>query len=42
MNAFKAITTVYSYYLPEVRELITALTREYTRRVPAVHLARAG
>jgi histidinol-phosphate/aromatic aminotransferase/cobyric acid decarboxylase-like protein len=28
-----AITTVYSYYLPEIRELITELTREYPHEV---------
>jgi histidinol-phosphate/aromatic aminotransferase/cobyric acid decarboxylase-like protein len=33
MSAFKAITTVYSYYMPEVRELITDLTREYPHDV---------
>lgn len=33
MNAFKAITTVYSYYMPEIRELITDLTREYPHAV---------
>ena len=33
MNEFKAITTVYSYYMPEIRELITALTREYPHDV---------
>jgi histidinol-phosphate/aromatic aminotransferase/cobyric acid decarboxylase-like protein len=33
MKTFKAITTVYSYYLPEVRELITDLTREYPHDV---------
>jgi histidinol-phosphate/aromatic aminotransferase/cobyric acid decarboxylase-like protein len=33
MNTFNAITTVYSYYLPEIRELITDLTREYPHDV---------
>lgn len=33
MNTFKAITTVYSYYMPEIRELITDLTREYPHDV---------
>ena len=33
MKPFKAITTVYSYYMPEVRELITDLTREYPHDV---------
>jgi len=33
MKIFKAITTVYSYYLPEIRELITDLTREYPHDV---------
>jgi histidinol-phosphate/aromatic aminotransferase/cobyric acid decarboxylase-like protein len=33
MKPFKAITTVYSYYLPEIRELITDLTREYPHEV---------
>jgi hypothetical protein len=33
MKTFKAITTVYSYYLPEVRDLITDLTREYPHDV---------
>lgn len=33
MNSFKAITTVYSYYLPEIRHLITGLTREYPHEV---------
>jgi histidinol-phosphate/aromatic aminotransferase/cobyric acid decarboxylase-like protein len=33
MTAFKAITTVYSYYLPEIRGLITDLTREYPHEV---------
>jgi histidinol-phosphate/aromatic aminotransferase/cobyric acid decarboxylase-like protein len=29
----RAIPTVYSYYLPEIRELITGLTREYPHEV---------
>jgi len=33
MKAIKAITTVYSYYLPEIRELITHLTRDYPHDV---------
>ncbi len=33
MNTFKAITTVYSYYMPEIRELITDLTQEYPHDV---------
>jgi histidinol-phosphate/aromatic aminotransferase/cobyric acid decarboxylase-like protein len=33
MQDFRAITTVYSYYLPEVRGLITQLTREYPHEV---------
>jgi histidinol-phosphate/aromatic aminotransferase/cobyric acid decarboxylase-like protein len=33
MKTFQAITTVYSYYLPEIRELITDLTREYPHDV---------
>jgi histidinol-phosphate/aromatic aminotransferase/cobyric acid decarboxylase-like protein len=33
MKSFKAITTVYSYYLPEIRALITDLTREYPHEV---------
>jgi len=33
MNNFKAITTVYSYYFPEIRRLITDLTREYPHNV---------
>jgi histidinol-phosphate/aromatic aminotransferase/cobyric acid decarboxylase-like protein len=33
MKNFKAITTVYSYYMPEVRELITALAQEYPHDV---------
>jgi histidinol-phosphate/aromatic aminotransferase/cobyric acid decarboxylase-like protein len=33
MKPFKAITTVYSYYLPEIRQLITRLTREYPHEV---------
>ena len=33
MKTFKAITTVYSYYLPEIRELITDLTRQYPHDV---------
>ena len=33
MKTFKAITTVYSYYLPEIRDLITDLTREYPHNV---------
>lgn len=33
MKSFQAITTVYSYYLPEIRALITDLTREYPHDV---------
>ena len=33
MKTLQAITTVYSYYLPEVRELITDLTRPYPHDV---------
>lgn len=33
MNNFKAITTVYSYYLPEIRDLITRMTRDYPHDV---------
>ncbi len=33
MNGLKAITTVYSYYMPEIRDLITGLTREYPHDV---------
>ena len=33
MTDFKAITTVYSYYLPEIRDLITRLTRDYPHEV---------
>lgn len=33
MKTFKAITTVYSYYMPEIRELITDLTKEYPHDV---------
>ena len=33
MTSFKAITTVYSYYLPEIRALITDLTRDYPHDV---------
>jgi histidinol-phosphate/aromatic aminotransferase/cobyric acid decarboxylase-like protein len=33
MNEFKAITTVYSYYLPEIQELITRMTRDYPHEV---------
>jgi histidinol-phosphate/aromatic aminotransferase/cobyric acid decarboxylase-like protein len=33
MTPFKAIKTVYSYFLPEIRELITGLTREYPHDV---------
>jgi histidinol-phosphate/aromatic aminotransferase/cobyric acid decarboxylase-like protein len=33
MSTFKAITTVYSYYMPEVRDLITDLAREYPHEV---------
>jgi len=33
MKSFKAITTVYSYYLPEIRDLITRLTRDYPHEV---------
>jgi histidinol-phosphate/aromatic aminotransferase/cobyric acid decarboxylase-like protein len=33
MKTFRAITTVYSYYLPEIRELITRLTRDYPHDV---------
>lgn len=33
MKTFQAITTVYSYYLPEIREIITDLTREYPHAV---------
>lgn len=33
MSALKAITTVYSYYLPEVRALISDLTRDYPHQV---------
>lgn len=33
MKNFQAITTVYSYYLPEVRDLITDLTRAYPHAV---------
>lgn len=33
MKSFDAITTVYSYYLPEIRALITRLTREYPHDV---------
>jgi len=33
MKTFKAIKTVYSYYLPEIRELITDLTRRYPHDV---------
>ena len=33
MKPFKAITTVYSFYLPEVRALITDLTHEYPHDV---------
>jgi histidinol-phosphate/aromatic aminotransferase/cobyric acid decarboxylase-like protein len=33
MTDFKAITTVYSYYLPEIRDLITRLTRDYPHDV---------
>jgi len=29
MNGLKAITTVYSYYLPEIRNVIDDMTREY-------------
>lgn len=33
MKPLRAITTVYSYYLPEIRQLITELTREYPHDV---------
>jgi len=33
MSDFKAITTVYSYYLPEIRNLISRLTRDYPHEV---------
>ncbi len=33
MKAFSAITTVYSYYLPEIRELITHLTARFPHDV---------
>ena len=33
LNGLKAITTVYSYYMPEIRELITSLTRDYPHEV---------
>lgn len=33
MKPFEAITTVYSYYLPEIRALITRLTRDYPHDV---------
>jgi len=33
MTDFKAITTVYSYYLPEIRDLISRLTRDYPHEV---------
>lgn len=33
MKAFEAIITVYSYYLPEIRELITRMTRVYPHDV---------
>ena len=33
MKPLEAITTVYSYYLPEIRELITRLTRDYPHDV---------
>ena len=33
MTDFKAITTVYSYYMPEIRDLITRLTRDYPHDV---------
>lgn len=33
MNDFKAITTVYSYYLPEVRAIISEMVREYPHDV---------
>jgi histidinol-phosphate/aromatic aminotransferase/cobyric acid decarboxylase-like protein len=33
VKPLEAITTVYSYYLPEMRELITRLTRDYPHEV---------
>lgn len=33
MTTFKAITTVYSYYMPEIRALITDLMREYPHEI---------
>lgn len=33
MNDFNAITTVYSYYMPEIRDIITRLTRDYPHDV---------
>lgn len=33
MKTLKAITTVYSYYLPEIRDLITRMTRDYPHDV---------
>lgn len=33
MSELKAISTVYSYYLPEVRDAITSLTRRYPHEV---------
>jgi histidinol-phosphate/aromatic aminotransferase/cobyric acid decarboxylase-like protein len=33
MTDIKAITTVYSYYMPEIRDLITRLTRQYPHDV---------
>jgi histidinol-phosphate/aromatic aminotransferase/cobyric acid decarboxylase-like protein len=33
MTPFRAITSVYSYYLPEIRDLVTRLTRDYPHDV---------